>query len=81
MNLIDPAGERVLFARSDAALEPASGGAAKDADSTARWIESCLSGREAIPESLKVQLACCLVASGEAQTLEEGMARVAATFG
>ncbi|MEN4872190.1 DNA-binding protein YbiB [Kosakonia cowanii] len=81
MNLIDAAGERVLFARSDAVVEPAAAGAAKDADSTARWIESCLSGREAIPESLKVQLACCLVASGEAQTLEEGMARVAATFG
>jgi anthranilate phosphoribosyltransferase len=81
MNLIDPAGERVLFARSDAVVEPAIAGAAKDADSTARWIEGCLSGREAIPESLKVQLACCLVASGEAQTLEEGMARVAATFG
>ncbi|WLI78410.1 DNA-binding protein YbiB [Kosakonia sp. H02] len=79
INLVDSQGERVLFARHDA-LQPATGGAAKDADSTARWIEHCLSGREAVPESLKIQLACCLVATGEAETLEAGLARVAQTF-
>lgn len=80
INLIDAAGERILFARNDAAEQVALEGVAKDAESTARWIEHCLAGREAIPESLKIQLACCLVATGESATLEEGLARVAQSF-
>ncbi|XTZ37143.1 DNA-binding protein YbiB [Salmonella enterica] len=79
INLIDDRGERVLYARNDAAQQVAEG-AAKDAESTARWIEHCLSGREAVPESLKIQLACCLVATHEVATLEEGLARVAQSF-
>lgn len=79
INQVDAQGERVLYARNDA-LPAATGGAAKDAESTARWIEHCLSGREAVPESLKIQLACCLVASGEVATLEDGLARVAESF-
>ncbi|TCC15038.1 DNA-binding protein YbiB [Kosakonia quasisacchari] len=79
INLIDAQGERVLYARDDAA-PAASDGAAKDAESTARWTERCLAGSEAVPESLKIQLACCLVATGEVVTLEEGLARVAQSF-
>ncbi|WP_342321435.1 DNA-binding protein YbiB [Kosakonia sp. BYX6] len=79
INQVDAQGERVLYARNDA-LPAATGGAAKDAESTARWIEHCLSGREAVPESLKIQLACCLMASGEVATLEDGLARVAESF-
>ncbi|WP_039055128.1 DNA-binding protein YbiB [Enterobacter sp. Bisph1] len=79
INLIDAQGQRVLFARSDDA-PVATGGAAKDAESTARWTERCLAGSEAVPESLKIQLACCLLATGETATLEEGLARVAQSF-
>ncbi|MDZ7321702.1 DNA-binding protein YbiB [Kosakonia sacchari] len=79
INLIDAQGERVLYARDDA-VAPVSDGAAKDAESTARWTERCLAGSEAVPESLKIQIACCLVATGEVATLEEGLARVAQSF-
>ena len=49
---------------------------AKDPETTAQWIERCLAGSEAIPESLKIQMACCLVATGEAATISDGLARV-----
>lgn len=52
----------------------------KDPDVTARWIERCVAGVEAVPESLKIQLACCLVATGEIETLEQGLARIAEIF-
>lgn len=80
ITLIDAQGERVLFTRNDAPEQVSPEGVAKDAESTARWIERCIAGREAVPESLKIQLACCLVATGEAETLEAGLARVAASF-
>jgi len=52
----------------------------KEPDVTARWIERCVAGVEAIPESLKIQMACCLVATGEVETLSQGLARIAETF-
>lgn len=51
--------------------------AAKDAETTARWIERCLAGEVAIPQALALQVACCLVATGQAATLEQGLARLA----
>lgn len=48
----------------------------KDPDVTARWTERCLAGVEAIPLSLKIQMACCLLATGEVETLEQGLVRV-----
>ncbi|MFH2371345.1 DNA-binding protein YbiB, partial [Klebsiella aerogenes] len=44
---------------------------------TARWIERCVSGSEPVPQSLKIQLACCLVATGQATSLANGLAQVA----
>ena len=79
INLINAEGERVLYVRNDDAPAVADG-PAKDPESTARWTERCLAGREAVPEALKIQLACCLVATGEAATLEAGLARVAQSF-
>ena len=52
----------------------------KDPDVTARWIERCVAGVEAVPESLKWQIACCLVATDEVESLEQGLARVAEMF-
>ncbi|MCO1625162.1 DNA-binding protein YbiB, partial [Escherichia coli] len=45
-----------------------------------QWIERCLAGSEPIPESLKIQMACCLVATGEAATISDGLARVNQAF-
>ncbi|AHG21768.1 glycosyl transferase [Chania multitudinisentens RB-25] len=49
---------------------------AKDAETTARWTERCLAGEVAIPEPILWQIACCLVATGEVETLAQGLARV-----
>lgn len=81
ISLIDGQGTRVVSERQtesnagDIALP-----ATKDPEMTARWIERCIAGMEPVPQSLKTQMACCLVATGEAQTLEDGLARVEQIF-
>ena len=70
INLIDREGMRVLYEKQDTAgseLLPQ----AKDPETTAQWIERCLAGSEPIPESLKIQMACCLMATGEAATISD----------
>ncbi len=54
----------------------ASSATAKNPETTAQWIERCLAGSEATAESLKIAMACCLVATGEAATISDGLARV-----
>ena len=79
MLVIDREGMRVLYEKQDTAgseLLPQ----AKDPETTAQWIERCLAGSEPIPESLKIQMACCLVATGEAATISDGLARVNQAF-
>lgn len=81
ISLIDRSGTRVLLERqTEMAEEPVPLPAAKDPETTARWIERCLAGGEPVPASLKLQMACCLVATAEVDTLAEGLARVNATF-
>lgn len=67
--------QRVLLERPGQDETPALP-AARDADTTARWIERCLAGEVAIPLSIQRQIACCLVAAGEVETLEQGLARL-----
>lgn len=81
ITLIDSQGSRVVNERQseqpeDAVVLPS----AKDAETTARWIERCVAGVEPVPHSLKIQLACCLLAAGEVNSLEEGLARVAQAY-
>ncbi len=49
---------------------------AKDAETTARWTERCLAGEVAIPLAIQRQIACCLLAAGEVDTLEQGLERL-----
>ena len=79
ISLIDRQGARVIYERQDALAEvilPA----AKDAETTAKWIERCLAGSEPVPQSLKIEMACCLVATGESETLESALARIEESF-
>lgn len=81
ITLIDSLGSRVVSERQteineDEVALPAG----KDPDVTARWIERCVAGVEPIPQSLKIQMACCLVATGEVATFEDGLLRVNQTF-
>lgn len=76
ISLIDDNGTRLVVERESDTREavlPES----KDPEVTARWIERCVAGVEPIPESIKLQLAACLLATGEVSTLEAGLQRVA----
>lgn len=68
---------RVLYERqTEMAAEAVVLPTSKDPEVTARWIERCVAGVEPVPNSLKIQLACCLLACGEVTSLEQGLSRV-----
>lgn len=77
--LLDAFGTRVVLERgeenSDVILP-----LAKDPLTTARWIEQCLAGKVPVPHAIKLQMACCLLATGEVETVEGGLQRVAQSF-
>ena len=79
INLIDAQGSRVIYERQDELTDVVLP-AAKDAETTAKWIERCLAGSEPVPQSIKIEMACCLVATGESETLESALARIDASF-
>lgn len=81
ISLIDKQGARVLYERqatndAGSAIVPSE----KEAEVTARWTERCAAGVEPVPESLKIQLACCLVASGEEDDMAGALSRVNDVF-
>ncbi len=77
ISLIDEQGVRVLYERqTEMAAEAVVLPTSKDPEVTARWIERCVAGVEPVPTSLKIQLACCLLACGEVTSLEQGLSRV-----
>lgn len=80
MTLIDSHGARVILERQAEEQTGVSLPDAKDPHTTARWIERCIVGSEAVPQSLKTQMACCLYAAGQADSLEAGLAQVNARF-
>ncbi len=66
ISLIDEQGVRVLYERqTEMAAEAVVLPTSKDPEVTARWIERCVAGVEPVPNSLKIQLACCLLACGK----------------
>lgn len=81
MNLITPQQPEpwLLQPRED---EPAAEGevlpSAKDADVTAGWIQRVLNKDLPVPQALRLQIACCLVAVGQVADVEDGLARLAA---
>ncbi|KNC91591.1 DNA-binding protein YbiB [Trabulsiella odontotermitis] len=77
LNLIDENGVQVLVERQREDNQGVVLPESKDPMVTARWIERCVAGSEPVPQSLKIQLACCLLAAGEVESLDAGLARVA----
>lgn len=75
ISLINASGAQVLTERQDLG-DVLSLPSSKDPEATAIWTERCVAGIEPVPESVKIQLACCLLAAGEAPTLEAGMRQV-----
>lgn len=45
----------------------------KSAEDTARWTEAVLAGEIPVPEPLRLQIACCLLASGRCDSLSAGL--------
>ncbi|KHG49537.1 glycosyltransferase family protein [Enterobacter hormaechei subsp. xiangfangensis] len=77
--LIEPAGTRVVLERGEENCDvilPES----KDPQVTAHWIVQCLAGKVPVPQSIKLQMACCLLAAGEVASVEAGLQRVAQSF-
>lgn len=72
--LVNEQGIRALYAR-DTLAHPAPERLpdGRDPQACARWIERAAAGIEPLPEAIKIQLACCLMATGEAATLNEGL--------
>lgn len=50
--------------------------ASKEAVITAVWIERCLAGEVPIPEAIQKQVACCLVAAGRADSVEQALQQI-----
>lgn len=46
---------------------------AKDAATTAAWIHRCLNHEVIVPASLRLQIACCYIATGRSLTLETAL--------
>jgi len=80
LTLIDKQGSRVVLERGEDLDAEVVLPTAKEAETTARWTERCLAGVEPVPHSLKLQMACCLLATGEVDSVAAGLARVAQSF-
>ena len=79
ITLIDAQGTRIVSERqTETANDVLPEG--KDPEVTARWIERCVAGSEPVPQSLKIQMACCLLAAGEVASLDAGLAKVAESY-
>ncbi|PIJ48693.1 DNA-binding protein YbiB [Erwinia sp. OLTSP20] len=52
--------------------------ASRSAEDTAAWITGCLTHQLPVPESLKLQVACCLLAAGGAASVDDGLQQLAA---
>lgn len=48
----------------------------KTAAVTARWIDAVLAKQRPVPEALRLQIACCLRASGQSDSLDAGLQRL-----
>lgn len=72
---------QILQLRQDIAPAPDGLPIAKDAATTARWTAQCLAGEIALPQAIRLQLACCLVATGEAATMEQAAATIRKRLG
>ncbi|WP_226569360.1 DNA-binding protein YbiB [Mangrovibacter yixingensis] len=76
INWVNAQGEQVVYARQAEVIPAPVFPSGKDPQLTVEWLTRCLRGEEPVPESIQVQLACCLLAATEVATLEEGLQRV-----
>ena len=78
INLIAGTQPETLLARQEEILLSGEAlPAAKDAQTTAAWIRRCLAQEVAVPQSLRLQIACCYLATGRATDLDGALGLVA----
>ncbi|AIN16805.1 MULTISPECIES: DNA-binding protein YbiB [Yersinia] len=75
IHYIDNGEQQILLERQPEPAELALP-SSKEAAITARWIEDCLASVVPIPDSIQKQLACCLVAVGRAETIEQARQQI-----
>ncbi|MFP1877328.1 DNA-binding protein YbiB [Lonsdalea quercina] len=66
----------LLQARQDMIIERSVLPASSDAVATAQWTSACLTGEQPVSQAIIMQLACCLVGCGEADSLAQGVDEV-----
>ncbi|MEG3134487.1 DNA-binding protein YbiB [Rouxiella sp. T17] len=74
VHLIGIGEQRVLHERQEFSGQDLP--AARDAQTTAEWITRCLKGEIAIPQAIRNQLACCLIATEQATDMTEALQQV-----
>ncbi|XBS71030.1 DNA-binding protein YbiB [Acerihabitans sp. KWT182] len=73
--------QRLLLDPADFTLPATALPVDRDAASTARWTQGCLNGERALPEAIRLQLACCLAATGRSLSIAQGLEYVDGVFG
>ncbi|MCX8957308.1 DNA-binding protein YbiB [Erwinia psidii] len=65
--------QQLLPRQPECAFPPGGLPEGKDAQTTAAWIVRCMRREVAVPQSLRLQIACCCVATGRAASVAEGV--------
>ncbi|WP_192458450.1 DNA-binding protein YbiB [Musicola keenii] len=73
--------QQVLQLRQDIASPADALPPGHDVAATVDWTRQCLAGEQPIPQSIRLQLACCLVGSGQSPTMEQAVATVRRRLG
>lgn len=69
--------EQLLSRQEEVTLAAGELPAAKDAATTAAWITRCLQREVPVPQSLRLQVACCYLATGRAVDLDGALGQIA----
>jgi len=76
INLDQPEPLLLLARQEELTIERDALAASKEADVTAAWIQRVVNKDLPVPESLRLQIACCLVASGYSPDIASGLAEL-----
>jgi len=76
INLDQPEPLQLLARQEELTIERDALAASKEADVTAAWIQRVVNKDLPVPESLRLQIACCLVASGYSPDIASGLAEL-----
>ncbi|WP_437608278.1 DNA-binding protein YbiB [Erwinia sp. V71] len=79
INLITPQQaepEQLLARQDESVLQGEALPSAKEAEVTAGWIQRVLNKDVPVPQALRLEIACCLVAAGQVTDIDDGLAQL-----